>query len=269
MVTARYVGEVDDSVLEALDAREALFDPMGGSPEGGDANAVDTSLPWELEVPPPVAVDLRPIYATVPPSLPGAAAAAEPALVVLLRHALTAFARPGEKPPRVWGMGYTVRLVGVDDAATLSLAPDSAADAVASASGHVDVGLGAGGRLGLTKLLSGALAPALAALPVLPIPDVTLKASADTQFTAGFRLDIRALQIQAGPVGAGGAQWNLYRHRRDFTRTQALFHTVTLPPGTSRLTVRVETWIRQKTQPWGHEVSQWCQPETEYDIPIR
>jgi hypothetical protein len=45
------------------------------------------------------------------PTSQGLRAAGAAGPVVLLRRALTAFAWPGEKPPRVGGMGYTARLV--------------------------------------------------------------------------------------------------------------------------------------------------------------
>ena len=265
VVDAHYAGEVDDPALADLEAREALFDPMGDSPAftDGVSDPADTPLPWQVEVPPPIAVDLRSVQAALSPDQVSAERATA---VVLLRHAVTAFGRPGEKPPPVWGIGYQVRLVGVDDAATLSWTPDTAAETLATASGHVDIGLDGNGHLGLHP---GALGPALGVLAGLPIPDLMFKASTDVRFIAGFRLDVKALQIQAGPLGAGGARWNLYRRRKDLTRTQTLFHTVELPPGTDRLTVRLETWIRRRTRRSAATFGHFTLPPAEHDIPIR
>src|SRR5882672_8375340 len=109
VMTAYSTGEVDDAVLDALTARESLLAPMGG---GDDVGAADDNLPWKFKVPPPVAVDLSRIGSVLPEADQAVARAlaafAGSGPVVLLIHRMTALARPGEKPPPVWGMGYAV-----------------------------------------------------------------------------------------------------------------------------------------------------------------
>lgn len=270
VLTAYLTGEVDDPVLDALTARESLLAPMGG---GGDGSEPDDSLPWKLEVPPPIAVDLRRVQSALPAAdqavSQALAAFAGSGPVILLSHCMTALARPGEKPPPVWGMGYTVELLGIDDAATLSVAPDTAAEKVASASGHLDVGLDATGHLSVGKMLLGAVIPALTALP-LPIPDIQFKASAGTEFAISFSLNVQALRVQAARSGSGGADWNLYHRGKDLARTQVLVQTIVLPRSVDRLRVRVETWIRRKTPlNVNRKANQWTPPPVEHDIPVR
>lgn len=269
VLTAYVTGEVDDPYLDALTARESLLAPLGGR---FDTSQPDDSLPWKLEVPPPIAVDLRRVQSALPTADQGVAQAlaafAGLGPVVLLSHCMTAMAQPGEKPPPVWGMGYTVRLLGVDDAATLSVAPDTADEKLASASGHLDVGLDSTGHFGVGKVL-GAIVPLLSALP-LPIPDIQFKASAGTQFAINFSLDLRALRVQAARTDSGGADWNLYLRGKDLARTQVLVQTVVLPRGMDRLRVRVETWIRRKTLlNMNRKANQWAPPPVEHDIPVR
>lgn len=270
VLTAYLTGEVDDPVLDALTARESLLAPMGG---GGESGEPDDSLPWKLEVPPPIAVDLRRVQFALPEAdqaiAQALAAFAGSGPVVLLSHCMTALARPGEKPPPVWGMGYTASLLGIDDAATLSVAPDTEAEKVAAASGHLDVGLSAAGHFSVGKAILGAVIPALTALP-LPIPDIQFRASAGTEFAISFSLNVQALRVQAARTGSGGAGWNLYRRGKDLARTQVLVQTIALPQDVDRLRVRVETWIRRKTPlNVNRQANQWTPPPVEHDIPVR
>lgn len=269
VMTAYSTGEVDDAVLDALTARESLLAPMGG---GDDIGEPDDNLPWKFKVPPPVAVDLRRIGSVLPEADQAVAHAltafAGSGPVVLLIHRMTALARPGEKPPPVWGMGYAVKLLGVKDAATLSVAPDTAAEKFASASGNLDVGLNAAGHFGVGKAL-GAIAPVLTALP-LPIPDIQFKASAGTEFVINFSLDLSVLRVQVAPDDYGGAEWVLYGRGKNLARTQVLVHTVALPRATGRLRVQVETWIRRKSLlSINKRANQWAPPPAEYSILVR
>jgi hypothetical protein len=266
ILTAYLAGEVDDPVLDELDARES-YPPV--TYRGIDI-APDDTLPWKLEVPPPIAVDLSRAAAAMPAAAQAAGALAESGRVILFSHSMTALARPGEKPPPVWGMGYAVTILDVDDAATLSVAPDTASERLASASGHLDIGLDASGRLSVATTALASAVPALAALTALPIPDLHVRAAAGAELAASFRLDLTALRVQAASTASGGADWNLYHRGRDLARTQMLVHTVALPWAPARLRVRVQTWIRRKT-PFGisGKATQWAPPAAEHDIPVR
>jgi hypothetical protein len=52
------------------------------------------------------------------------------------------------------------------------------------------------------------------------------------------------LEVQAGPVNAGGARWNIYRGRDSIDTFQPLFQTMLVPAGTAKLRFEIRTWIR-------------------------
>ncbi len=208
--------------------------PAPGSPE---------DCPFDLEVPPPYAVDLRHLCsltgAKVPPEVD---AKLGPNVPILICHRMTPFARPGERPPGIWGMGYTAKLGRLPAATTVDLAPSSKLVSLASAEAKLDVGVGAGGEIGLPDRV---LEAAGAAVPGWQVSEAKLSVSADARFAFVLSLDLSALEIQAGPVGAGGARWNLYRRAKRIDVTQTLAHTVVVPPGTAALRLAVTTWIRE------------------------
>jgi hypothetical protein len=264
-LTAEPVGPIDDPVLDALDgearAAAALFSPMG------DAAAIDDDpdQPYDLQLMKPFAVDLERLCelagSPVPP-LVGAALGARRA--VLLCHAMTAFAPPGERPGGVWGMGYEVGLVGVDDASTISLSPDSEVEQLGAAHATVDLGLSAGGKLSLP-------AAAISGLPLpLTVPGIELRASTDDRFSVSIGYALSVVQVQAGPIGAGGARWNLYRHGRDLRLSQSLLQTVMIPDSLKSLDVSIRTWIRKRSLLGGARRScQWTAQPVQYRLSLQ
>jgi len=213
------------------------------------------ACPFDLEVPPPYAVDLLRLCeingAKVPPEI---RAKLGPNTAVLVYHRLTPFARAGEKSHGIWGMGYAARLIGQPSATTIGLVPDSKLKSVAAAEAEVDIGVGAGGELGLPESTGAAAGTATGGL----VRDVKLSLSADAKFAfiLSLDLDVSLLEIQAGPVGAGGARWNLYRRGKRIDVTQSLAHTVVVPKGTASLKLAVATWIRESG--WlGGPATQW------------
>jgi hypothetical protein len=211
--------------------------PAGKPPDPG-------TCPFDLEVPPPYAVDLLRLCevtgAKVPPEI---RAKLGPNTAVLICHRLTPFARPGEKSHGIWGMGYAARLIGQPSATTIGLVPDSKLKSVAVAEAEVDIGVGAGGELGLPEGTAAVAGTATGGL----VRDVKLSLSADAKFAfiLSLDLDVSLLEIQAGPVGAGGARWNLYRRGKRIDVMQSLAHTVVVPKGTASLKLAVATWIRE------------------------
>ncbi len=218
------------------------------------------ACPFDLEVATPYAVDLRRLCelsgTKVPPEIEAKLGASVP---VLIYHRMTPFAQAGERSHGIWGMGYAVRLTGLPSATTVDLVPGTklttlvstkfkvAADAeiggkIGLPSPLVNIGVGVGGELGVAGDLAAAAGPAV---PGWPISDATLSVSADAQFAfvLGLDLDLSLLEVQAGPVGAGGARWNLYRRGKRIDVTQSLVHTLTVPKGVTGLKLRVTTWI--------------------------
>jgi len=232
---------VEDDVLDRLDAasdaEDSLFDTMGGTTEPAPAD----DQPIDLELRKPMAVDLEELCKLAQKPIPPVVAAAlGPNRGLLLCHAMTAFAPPGERPSSIWGMGYEVSLPGVADASTISLAPDSEFESVAQGSAQINLGLSAGGKIGIPI-------GAITGLPIpLTIPGVSVEASTDNSFSVVLKCDMRFVTVQAGPVGAGGARWNLYRHGQDLRSAQLLFQTVLVPKKVDELVVTLETWVRKR-----------------------
>ncbi len=242
-LVAEPAGVVEDPVLDALSdeaqAEAELFAPMGAEAE--EPRDENPNRTYSLVLAPPLAIDLR-------RALEQLAGHPVPALneafvglptSVLLCHTMTPFAVPGERPVPIWAMGYQVELLGVDKARTISVVP--ASDVATSASVSVSAGM---------RLEAGAeLDPlgALKAVMPIPLPDAHLKASTDGQ----IRLEIpdfkvQAVRVIAGPVGAGGATWQLYRHREVLNVSQVLLHVLALPAQVDQLTMRMSAWVSRR-----------------------
>ncbi len=265
-------------VVSRLALTRVLEIPAGGSPgalSGKGPQAADEeaprptpeSCPFDLEVPPPYAVDLRRLCdltrTKVPPEVE---AKLGPNTPVLLYHRMTPFARPGEKAPRVWGMGYTVRLKGLPAAATIDLVPNNRLATLAAASTELSVGLGAGGDIGLPAIAGQAIG---AAVPGWSVKEAKLSVSADARsaFVLSLDFDVSLLEVQAGPVGAGGARWNLYRHGQRLDVTQSLAHTVAVPKGTPSLKLAVTVWVRESGF-LGGPARQWSFAPQRFEVPL-
>ena len=226
-----------------------------GPPARAAAPPDPATCPFDLEVPPPYAVDLLRLCeingAKVPPEI---RAKLGPNTAVLICHRLTPFAQEGERPHGIWSMGYTAKLSGQPAATTIGLVPDTKLTSVAAAEAKVDVGVGAGGEFGLLEGTAAAAGTATGGL----VRDVKLSLSADAKFAfiLSLDLDVSLLEIHAGPVGAGGARWDLYRRGKRIDVRQSLAHTVVVPKGTASLKLVVETWIRESN--WlGGPATQW------------
>ena len=230
------------------------------SADGSSAPAAappdSATCPFDLEVQSPFAVDLirlcKKTGDNVPPEIQ---AWLGPKTAVLIYHHMTPFATPpGDRPHRVWAMGYTARLVGQPSATTIGLVPDSKLDRVIGVVAEVNIGAGAGVKLGL---------------PEGGVRGVKLSLSADAKLTCilSLDLDVSLLEIQAGPVGAGGARWDLYRRGKRIDVTQSLAHTVVVPKGTASLKLAVETWIRESG--WlGSPATQWTFAKKRFTVAL-
>lgn len=218
------------------------------------------ACPFDLEVATPYAVDLRrlcELNATkMPPEVEAKLGASVP---ILIYHRMTPFAQAGERSHGIWGLGYSVRPTGLPSATTVDLVPSTKLATFVSTRFKIAADMGIGGRIELPSSLvnigvgaGGELGPAGdpataagAIVPGWPISDARLSLSADAQFAfiLGLDLDLSLLEVQAGPVGAGGARWNLYRRGKRIDVTQSLVHTLTVPQGVTGLKLRVTTWI--------------------------
>jgi hypothetical protein len=242
-LVAEPAGVVDDPVLDELtdeaEAEAELFAPMGAEPAAPAEENPDQT--YSLVLAPPVAIDLRRALAGVAghPQLALTEAFVGLPASVLLCHTMTPFALPGERPVPIWAMGYQVELLGVAAARTVSLVPASEVTTTATVSVSAGMRLEAGAGLDPLGLLN--------AVVPMPLPDVHLKASTDGQIRlelADFK--VQAVRVIAGPVGAGGAMWQLYRHREVLNVSQVLLHVLALPAEVDQLTVRLSAWVSRR-----------------------
>lgn len=247
--------EVDDPLLARLDAEELAAEPVPlrsrrrwSPPDAGAAAPPpESDDPFDLEVPRPAAYDLRRLCQLSGQPLPADLRAALGARVpILLCHGMTPFYKGGQRPTGVWGMGYQAALVGVEGD-TVGFLPRSELLEVAAVDQEVTVGLEAGGGFSLVPELAGAMG---AALPV-SLPGAKLHAATRQNLRIALSCRFGVVAVQAGPVGAGGVRWNLYRARDSIEAYQPLFHTLRLPEGVDRLQVEVRTWVRRSGRFFG------------------
>ena len=252
--------EVDDPVLDDLD--KANYDPAAvraGVPRRSEGN------PFDLELMKPQALAVARLYALA--GTPMAAlieASPDSNVPVLMAHGMTPFYRPGLTPTGVWGMGYRATIEG-DVCSTIALFPDTRRFEIGHLSESLQVGLRAGGEMGLLR--SGALT---SSVPLaVGLPAVELKATTNQEFGIAIDCKFSLLEVQAGPVGAGGARWNLYRQREAIDERQSLFHTILVPRHLKKLTVNVECWVRRSGRFFGLVGARhWEYPVQTYQVSL-
>ncbi|MFL5863977.1 MAG: hypothetical protein ACJ780_24930 [Solirubrobacteraceae bacterium] len=252
--------DVDDEVLEAL-ILPATEEELRSARRGDE----EPQNPFTLEVTPPYALDIVELYRhagrEVPPEL---ASGAGPSVPVLLVHNVTPFPAPGARAPGIWGLGYTCRMDGVE-AATVSLMPSTKERDLASAGANVKVGISAGGELGIPD----AALQLAGAVPGLSVADTKISATADAHFGLGLEWRLSALDVRSGPVGAGGARWDLYKRGDRLDSNHRLMHTVLLPTGTTRVMVSIEIWLRtRRLLPGPKRHRQWNYPAQPFTVSL-
>ena len=238
-LSAEPAGAIEDPVLDELsdeaEAEEALFAPMGG--EEVSRRIEDPDRTYDLVLAPPAVVDLRRMLGQQAGHsvLSFAEAFVGQPVPILVCHAITPFSVPGERLAPIWRMDYQAELVGVEQARTVSVVPASEVVTKASVSVGTGMSLAAGAKLASPL---GALAA------MFPLPDAHLEASADGEVRLKLPdFKIEAVKVIAGPYGAGGAKWELYRRRDVLNVSQALLHVVALPAGVDQLTLRLQAWV--------------------------
>jgi len=237
------VREVEDPVLARLDraarAKEAMLRPMGAaakelapSEEKGD---------YDVEIVRPRAVDVRKLArlagAAVPADIDATLGGKVP---VLLHHGMTPFHRAGRSPQEVWGMGYRVAILG-DVADTHSFAPQSRVLKVGEWKQTFEIGLDVGGKLGVPTPATNALS----LVPGVQLEGASVRAATDQSFILSLGIELNFLEIQAAPIDAGGARWNLYRQHERLDRFQPLLQTVLVKKGVTSIEVEISTWVRR------------------------
>jgi hypothetical protein len=263
------VRAIEDPLLEELEAeramKAALTATMGR--RGGDErdDEQDEACEFDLEVMKPRAVDIRALMQQQGEDLPPALhATLGPRRPLLLYHGFTPFHKRGASPTPIWGMGYDVRLKGVDGA-TVSIEPGSAVEKVGEIEQNVSIGLDIGGEL----QLAGEALELLSEVPGFSMKGVKVFATTHNRFSLALHLELSLLKVVAGPVGAGGARWDIYRTRERLDHFQPLVQTLLVPEDTERLHFEVETWIRRRGKFFGLiSAREWTFPGQEFDVSL-
>jgi hypothetical protein len=226
--------DVDDDVFESLmrdekdEFRTAALNP-------------DENCPFELAVAAPRAVDVVKLYKLWKRPLPATLEASlGPHFAVMLCQSLTPFYRSGGRPVGVASLGYRIEIEPTG-CVIASVFPESKLLKVGTADVKIQLGLNADGGLDVPKT---ALALA-SGIPGLSLNGIRIDATTDTHVGVALQCEISFLQVQAGPIGQGGAGWNLYKKGQRIDIAHALVHTLLAPNGTKGLTAKIDTWVRE------------------------
>jgi hypothetical protein len=267
------IADSDDEELAQLERRVQLEDDLlnetfreGGAMATAAPTLPDPARPFDLELVAPRAVSIEKLYKLagrpVPPDLQ---ATLGPRVPILLYQGLTPFAQAGASPGGVWGLGYEVRPTD-GYAHTIAVLPSSEVVKVASIEQKLGVQLSAGGEI---KVPEAAAAAVGAALPGLSLSGLTIGASTDQKFALAIQLDVNLIKIVAGPVGAGGARWQLYRQGERLEAFQPLVQTLQIARGLRSLSVSVTAWVRRRGWFFGRLGGcQWTLPPRMFEVPL-
>jgi hypothetical protein len=261
VISSNEATEVEDPVLDRWDRSMtqagAVFRDVP-EPEADD--------PFDLEVAKPYAVSVHRLYRTLGKKIPTEVRAAlgTGRVPLLINHSLTPFYKPGQSPTGVWGMGYRCESVGAA-ADTIAVAPGSRKYRVADLSQRLSLGIKAGGEISLNQLRI----PVSADAASIQLGDASVRATTDQEFAIAIEIAIAVLEIQAAPVGAGGARWNLYRTRESIDVNQPLLQTIMVRRGTPAIRMDVETWVRRNGRFFGlGGARHWTYPRQSFEIDV-
>jgi hypothetical protein len=91
----------------------------------------------------------------------------------------------------------------------------------------------------------------------------------DNQFSFALSLELSQLKVLAGPVGAGGARWDIYRTRERLDRFQPLVQTLFVPEDATSMNVKVHTWIKRRGKFFGLlSAREWTFPGQEFNVSL-
>jgi hypothetical protein len=272
---------VEDPILERLDeqvrAQEALELAAGigvtrvmrgaapALPGGPIADVVrshgEDPAPYDLEPEAPRALSLERLSAlvgrTIPPEI--TATLGDYRAIVIL-HGLTPFHPRGQRPHEIWGMGYESKVMGSDEVRTVAYEPGHHAVKFAEARQELALDLSASGELSTGEL----------AVPGMPVT-AGVHASASTRqgYVLSLHLEFSALETMAGPVGAGGVRWDLYRQSSRPARHHRLVQTALVPSSLTKLTLTLTTWVRRRGRFFDlFGTRQWSPAPRSYTISI-
>lgn len=263
------IHDIDDPVLDALD-RAVVEGEGSGSPARAlrdvPARVPVPDTPFDLEVAKPRAIAVERLYRLLKKEVPADIRAALGATVpVLLAHGMTPFYKAGQSPIGVWGMGYECRVAN-KKCDTVAVAPESRKYDVATVTQQMSFGIKAGGQIGAPAISTQALPSS----PVtIDLAGASISATTDQQYAVALQCTFSILEVQAGPVDAGGARWNMYRGRDRIDTFQPLFQTMLVPKRTTKLRFEIKTWIRGSRRLLGLQRGrEWIYEPKQFDVSL-
>ena len=252
--------EVEDELLLSLGGAQEF--------EYRDFLIPDEKCPFDLEVAAPRAVDVAKLYKLWHQRIPATIEAAlGPRFAVMLCHSITPFYCSGRRPIGVASLGYTITFKPENSGfRTASLFPESKLVNYGKIDTEIQLGLDAGGELAVPK---ETLALANTAVPGLNIAGAKINATTDVQLGIAIQCVFSFVQAQAGPVGEGGARWNIYKVGQRIDVNHTLLHTLLVPSTTMALHCKIASWVREPRRffKW-LKAREWKFPTVEYDISL-
>jgi hypothetical protein len=260
-ISSSEILEVDDPILDAWDDLEPASEAAYRAVPERDPND-----PFDVEVAKPRLISIEKLYAlggrAVPAQLQAGIGDGTPVLVC---HGMTPFYKPGRRPTGVWGMGYRSEL-NEPRCSSVAVFPESRKYDVIETSQVLSCGIKLGGEIGIPEAKEAERTHDVSGIT---ITGATVRAMTDQQFGIVIKCRFSVLEIQAGPVGSGGARWNFYRSRESVESYQPLFQTIVVPRDVSVLTFKVETWIRRSGRFFGLVKGRhWAYPPQTFDVAL-
>jgi hypothetical protein len=225
--------DVEDAVIEEW--AEAAPEDVDRDRSARQSDAA----PFDLGVPEPRAMDLRKLWklAGQEPD-PQILAALGPTIPILLSHSVTAFPAGDGRPPRVWGIRYSCRLVDLDSR-TVAVQPTTELLDVLTVGAEAELEVGLDGGLSVPR----ELAAGLSVIPGLALNEARVSAGVTESARLRIRFTLSVPKVISGPEAQGGARWHLYAQDQRLDGHQALIQTVLVPRDTRHATVEIESAI--------------------------
>ena len=130
--------------------------------------------------------------------------------------------------------------------------PESQTHTVGAIEQSLQIGIGAAGELDVPQ----EALELVGRVPGVKITGAELSATTSSRLALALSVTLTLRAIEAGPVGAGGVRWNIYRQSERLDCYQPLFQTLLVRHSERQLRFRIRTWIRSQT--WlGLGARQW------------
>ena len=257
----------EDSRLLELDQLQSANDADAELLRGDDTASSESDV--ELVIAAPRVLDLRVLHKQLKLPMPAHIMAALGAKrPVLLCHTVTPFYKPGRNPSGVHSIGYSTQVEG-QSCRTVDLFPHSRLVKVLDLEQQVTFGLSLAGEFAPSPAAITAGMNALTPLAGLQILNANVRGETTQSAGLTIRCSFSFIEVQAGPAGAGGARWNLYRTAKRIDVSQVLLQTLLVPEDIHHLLLSASCWLRRPRR-WLalRRVHQWAFPEVTFEVDL-